>query len=273
MRIYTTKEMMKEGGRFHLLQFTTQKTEPIHTHDFIELVYILSGEVTHEIDGERYPLKRGDILFMNVGCTHAFSSSVEYCYVNILFTPQVLTNPHIFLALTAFNELCHDAPFGKLSFYGQERAEAEAIIQGMLTEFKEKKNHWEEMVGNRLHILLLMMLRKTELGVAEGELSDMWQKIAEYIDRNLDQRLTLSSLAEQWYYNPSYFSRCFKEQFGMTLTEYITRKRLEHAKQLLTATTLSLDEISEQTGFADRAALAHAFSKYLGMPPKEFRKK
>ena len=276
MKIYTKKEFIHPGKTIYVGKYSTSRTEPPHGHEFIELVYILSGQVTHEIDGQQYLLQRGDILFMSPGCTHAFYSNEKYTYINLLFSPEVLEeseNPLPLLSLSAFNELRHDAAFGMLSFFGEERSEIEASILSMLMEFKEKKPHWEEILSNGLHTLLLKMLRKAEQGIEERELSAMWQGLSQYIDENLGSRLTLSALAEKCFYNPSYFSRCFKEKFGLTLTEYITKKRLNHAKELLAAGSLSIEEISEQCGFADRAACTKAFQKYLGANPKDFRKK
>lgn len=276
MKIYTKNEFIHPGKTIYVGKYSTSRAEPVHTHEFIEIVYILSGQVTHEIDGHQYPLQRGDILFMNPGCTHAFYSNEKYTYINLLFSPEVLgesENPLPLLSLSAFNELRHDAAFGKLSFFGEERGEAEAMILSMLRENEEKKPHWEEILSNQLHTLLLKMLRKAEQGIEEREINALWRELSEYIDQNIGQKLTLSSLAQKCFYNPSYFSRCFKEKFGMTMTEYIQRKRLDHAKALLATTDLSLEEISERAGFADRAACAHAFLKYLGSNPKDFRKK
>jgi two-component system response regulator YesN len=116
------------------------------------------------------------------------------------------------------------------------------------------------------------MLRKTELGIEKKELDGLWQSLSEYIDQNLDSRLTLAALAEKCFYNPSYFSRIFKEKFGVSLTEYITRKRLSHAIMLLSESVLSVEEIGECVGFPDKNSLYHAFSRYLGTTPGEYRR-
>lgn len=266
---------MKENENIHLFQYTAASSEPLHSHDFIELVYILSGKANHEINGNQYSLSHGDLLFMNIGCTHTFSFDGEFSYVNILLSPKILAhseNALSLLSLTTFNELCSDGDFGKLTFFGKERSEVEAIIQAMQREYKEKPTHWEQVLSDYLHILLTKLLRKTEEGVDQKELGEMWRVLSKYIDQNIGEKLTLSSLAEKCFYNPSYFSRSFKEKFGMTLTEYVTRKRLERAAHLLSTTDQSIEEISERSGFSDRAACTHAFSKYFGCSPKDFRK-
>lgn len=276
MRIYTVDECIKYGN-IHLSKSTHICSEPIHTHEFIEIVYVLSGKMTQKIDGKSYQVKRGDVLFMNPQYTHSFDSDAEYSYINILFSPRIEedTSPYsVFslLFLSTFNELCADIGFGKTSFSGKERDDIENIVLAALKEYNEKSLSWESVVGNYLNIFITKLLRKVQLGIASDEISSMWDALAEYIENNLDSKLTLASLAHKCFYNPSYFSRVFKEKFGMTLSEYITRKRLDHAISLLKESELSIEEISIKCGFSDRSSLYHCFSRYVGASPNSYRK-
>ena len=83
----------------------------------------------------------------------------------------------------------------------------------------------------------------------------------------------MSDLAKKCFYNPSYFSRVFKEKFGVTFVEYVTVKRLDHAVKLLEENNLTLDEISRRAGFADKNSFYYAFSHYLGAKPSQYRSK
>ena len=130
----------------------------------------------------------------------------------------------------------------------------------------------KELTGFKGDVNELMDSVKTELGIGKSEMDGIWQSLSEYIDQNLDSRLTLAALAEKCFYNPSYFSRIFKEKFGVSLTEYITRKRLSHAIMLLSESVLSVEEIRECVGFPDKNSLYHAFSRYLGTTPGEYRR-
>ncbi len=282
MRTYTAEQYMKSNKNIHISKY---KKEPhaagdsLHTHDFIEIVYVLAGEMEHEIDGCRYRTAHGDMLFMNYGCRHAFTSEGDYTYVNILFSPEVMAdavitaqNAFSVLSLSAFNEMRAAQDFGCVRFFGAERDEIEALILSMLGEYEKKQTSWETVLGNLLTNLIIKMLRKTELGLAGGEMDGVWQSLSDYIDQNIDANLTLSALAEKCFYNPSYFSRVFKEKFGVSLTEYVTRKRLSYAVKLLSGSELSMEEICERTGFADKSSLYHAFSRYLGTTPGEYRR-
>ena len=282
MRKYTTEEFMKSNKNLHIFRCGgTSLTSDggVHTHEFIEIVYVLSGEMVHEIDGCRYNTARGDMLFMNYGCTHTFSSESAYTYVNILFSPElmadaVITTQNAFsvLSLSAFNEMRSAQDSGCVRFFGKERDEIEMLIFSMLEEYEKKQTSWETVLGNLLTNLIIKMLRKTELDIGKSEMDGIWQSLSEYIDQNLDSRLTLAALAEKCFYNPSYFSRIFKEKFGVSLTEYITRRRLSHAITLLSESTLSVEEIGERVGFPDKSSLYHAFSRYLGTTPGEYRR-
>ena len=282
MRIYTTKEFMKSNKNLHIFQCSGSPSVPdfnVHTHDFIEIVYVLSGEMVHEIDGCDYHTARGDMLFMNYGCTHTFSSDGAYTYVNILFSPELMAdavitaqNAFSVLSLSAFNEMRSAQDSGCVRFFGKERDEIEALILSMLDEYEKKQTSWETVLGNLLTNLIIKMLRKTELGITKSELDGIWQSLSEYIEKNLESRLTLSDLAKKCFYNPSYFSRVFKEKFGVSLTEFITRRRLTHAIKLLEETDFPIDEIGRRSGFAAKNSIYHAFARYLGTTPGEYRR-
>ena len=253
---------------------------PLHTHDFIEIVYILSGSVTQTVDGISYDMKRGDIAFLNYGSTHTFSPSAPFSYINVCFSPELLGNSIItpqnafsLLALTSFNEIRGENSSGKISFSATEREQIEAIFFSMLREYEAKAAGWHTVTEHYLGILLTLMLRHTELSVVEADGEQMWKELFDFIDGNLTAQLNLSTLAGKCFYNPSYFSRIFKEKFGSSPIEYITRRRLEEATRLLRETTLTLDEISTRVGFSDRRNFYHAFSKHFGCTPSEYRSK
>lgn len=278
MKIYTAQEWIEKEEFIRVSQHCHTSPEPPHIHEFIEVVYILDGKGTHMLDNRQYTVERGDMLFMNYGCVHAFHVEKSLSYINILFSPKTIVeniinpaNAFSMLSLSIFHELCNDSAFGKITFSGSERREIETIIFSMLNEYKERNRDWQETLNSYLHILLVKMLRKNEKGLEQTVLNDMWKALAEYIDANISSRLTLSTLAQKCFYNPSYFSRVFKEKFGVSMSEYLARLRLEKAIDLLQNTSLTIDEICEQVGFVDKSSFYHAFSRYLSASPMDFR--
>lgn len=277
MRVFKTDALIEKGKSIHVFQGSSPIVD-IHTHDFIEIVYIISGKGSESIDGKSYTVEQGDMVFINYGSTHSFDFGKEVKYFNICFSPETVSediitpeNAFSLLSLTAFNEMRCDSDGGKISFFGRERREVEEILKAMLYEYKTRAYAWDKVMGSYLNILITYMLRKTEAGIGEKEIGTVWRELSEYIDKNLRSKLTLSDLAGKCFYNPSYFSRVFKEKFGMSLVEYITRKRLDCAVELLRDNKYSIDEISELSGFSDRSSFYHAFSKYIGGSPSDHR--
>lgn len=280
MKVYRTEELIEKGESLHIFSGTRQDNpEPMHIHDFIELIYVRSGEAEECVDGVSYRVRRGDMVFINYGSTHSFTPCGEYAYINICFSPEVVgdaivtaENAFSLLSLTAFNEMRSESGGGVISFFGGERREVEEILSAMLHEYRDKPTAWGTVTENYLNILITKMLRKTQRGIDHEEMDGMWRSLSEYIDQNLSAELTLSALAQKCFYNPSYFSRVFKEKFRMSPVEYITRKRLDRAVMLLCESELSVDEISERAGFSDRRTFYHAFSKYIGGSPSAYRR-
>lgn len=280
MRVYRTEELIEKGKSLHIFAGQQKgEPEPTHIHDFIEIIYVRSGEAEECVDGVSYHVRHGDVIFINYGSPHSFVPKGDFAYINICFSPEVVgdaivtaENAFALLSLTAFNEMCSESGGGMLSFFGSERREIEEILSAMLREYREKLAAWDIVTENYLNILINKMLRKTQRGIDREEMGDMWRSLSEYIDQNLSGELTLSALAQKCFYNPSYFSRVFKEKFHMSPVEYVTRKRLDHAVALLCDSDLSVDEISERSGFSDRRTFYHAFSKYIGGSPSEYRR-
>ena len=106
----------------------------------------------------------------------------------------------------------------------------------------------------------------------QGESSDLWDKLLKYIDDNLSSELSLPYLAKKCFYNPSYFSRAFKERCGVSLTKYITVRRVERAIVLLENGGMSSEKIAEAVGFASKSALYRAFLREKGVSLSDYRK-
>lgn len=98
------------------------------------------------------------------------------------------------------------------------------------------------------------------------------QDVKDYIDKNYDQKITLDLLAEQFFINKFYLSRIFKEQYGISVTNYLLQVRITHAKQLLRFSQMSVSEIAQECGMNDANYFSRIFRKIEGTSPGNFRK-
>ncbi|WP_284645548.1 response regulator [Paenibacillus silviterrae] len=100
------------------------------------------------------------------------------------------------------------------------------------------------------------------------------QRAVEYIDKNFaGEELSLQSVADEAGMSSSYFSRLFKEELGVSFIDYITRLRMEKAKELLQEPGSKTYEIAYAVGYSDYPHFAKSFKKYCGFSPKEYKKR
>jgi len=109
-------------------------------------------------------------------------------------------------------------------------------------------------------------------GFARGGLPPrVLRRIREYIDNNIDQRISVELLAGLAKLSVCYFVRAFKQSTGITPHDYLIRQRVEKTKQLLSGTDMPLSEIALTVGFADQSHFARRFRQHVGMSPRHYR--
>lgn len=101
--------------------------------------------------------------------------------------------------------------------------------------------------------------------------SPLIQKALTLIDADITADLSLYAQARQLNVNSSYLSTLFKKETGVTLTEYVNKKRIRHALFLLNTTSLQIQVIAQSCGIPDVNYFTKTFRKYVGKTPKEYR--
>lgn len=96
-------------------------------------------------------------------------------------------------------------------------------------------------------------------------------KAKSFIKKHYQTDLTLGQVASAVHVSPSYLSKIFKNSTGQSFVQYLTKVRLEKAKQLLRNYALTVDQIADQVGFGSNSYFAAVFKKYEGMTPSQYR--
>jgi AraC family transcriptional regulator len=132
---------------------------------------------------------------------------------------------------------------------------------------------YAETLANFLAIRLLQgRIQSRFAGAAAPRLSAAHlRKITGFISAHLDQNLSVSELASIVYLSAFHFSRRFRASMGITPYQYVTTRRIELAKQLLSATRLPIIDISCRTGFSSQSHLCSRFKQWVGTTPKLYR--
>ena len=108
-------------------------------------------------------------------------------------------------------------------------------------------------------------------GKSEKAIGLTLEKAKNYIDANLDKKLTVKEIASKFYLSTAYFSKQFTKKFGISCNDYITNEKMKIAETMLE--TMSVNEVSERLGYLDPKNFRKAFLARYGYYPSELRKK
>ncbi|NIK77756.1 YesN/AraC family two-component response regulator [Paenibacillus castaneae] len=106
----------------------------------------------------------------------------------------------------------------------------------------------------------------------EDSYSPQVQEAILYLKEHLHEPLTMRDTAEHLHMNASYLSVLFKEQTGITFSDYLTRRRVQRAKELLSSTRLTIADIADQVGYQTAKYFVKVFRSLEGMSPGQYRK-
>lgn len=280
MKVFRAEGLLSPEENIRVQRLESAATEEEHTHEFIEIVYVASGTGYQQVAGSRYKVRKGTLLFINYGQSHSIQPDGTMVYYNILLHPEFVSqelldseNAFQILTLTAFadfqEEIGETTSF--IEFTGGKTLEMDAVARAMFQEFSDKALGYQTVLRGYLNILLTNVFRQMVALPEVTRRDQIMDEILDYIQRNSHETLTLTDLASRSFYNPSYFSRLFREYTGSTLTEYIHQQRIQQACQLLRDSTLSVEEIIQQVGYRQRKQFYMYFKRFTGTTPRQMR--
>jgi two-component system response regulator YesN len=143
-----------------------------------------------------------------------------------------------------------------------------AMLVSTHGEVMQKCETLDESVDAYGHFLdEIKFLRSTK-----KQLSKEIAQAVQFIQARYNVDISLHQIAEHLHITPNYLSTLFKKELQLNFSEYLTRIRLEKAKELLLNTNLKSYEIADSVGFADDSYFSRAFKKHVGVRPNGFRR-
>ncbi len=126
-----------------------------------------------------------------------------------------------------------------------------------------------------MRIIAAGFLRSEQFQAGNDRLDGImrFQQVLAYMDRNLEKPLTLEELADIEHLQPTYFSNLFSRHMGSPPMQYLNRKRIEKACEMLVTTNIPLCDIAGEIGYNDVYYFGRMFKKYIGISPGVYRKR
>lgn len=238
--------------------------EPLHTHKFIEIEYVIQGEGVQIINGVEYKVKRGDVFFLNIGDVHECKSNGSMDIINCIFTPNLFPE-------TKENALCRCEMLlpNFIRLPSKYILEMEQLLLKIEQEHNDRQLGFETILKSYISILITFLVRCSSEANA-GKDNEQFVDILKYVEQNFVD-ITLYDIARHFSYNSSYFSRYFKKNTGVSFTKYINDKRMSMAVDMLTNTNETVESIYKTVGFTNQSSFFRKFKESTGKTPSEFR--
>ena len=259
----------------HKLQVKGQNMGPLHTHDFFELEFLISGERFYFTKTQMYRLKAPAVLVLPPRTTHKFESNECEVYT-LQVSPESLSEDQ----QTFLNVL---AKKGIVSFPPQKLSPLRSILENMLKIYTSFPfNSYKKMIFN-IHLgrLLYMFYSYANIQKEETHYSlaadipnstaPVILKVLDYLHNHYKESFTLDDLCKRFHISKSYLSSSFAKATNTTVFQYKLSLQLEEAKRLCRETRYSYDKIAEMTGFSSGNYFRLIFKKHEGQTPNQHR--
>ena len=265
----------------HLLYIgkkTPMKSGEDHSHDYLELTYLLAGQARYTIEGQTHILRAGDLLVGNPGVVHRFElrdgeePPVEVYIGMSNFHFQDM--PQESLVLPDGSHVLHCKP--------ELKQDLNQLVQTMISETQVQQSGQYFMIKAYLVQMLLLIIRQIRGEKKHENRGYVFEsrskgyvvkRIIAYMNENYATHISLDQIAKNMYLSPVYISKIFKEETGESPIRYLIQIRLEKAKEILEDEACgSIRDVATEGGYEDVYYFSKLFKKYYGIAPAYYKK-
>ncbi len=247
-----------------------KKNNEFHWHDYYQFVYVRKGSGAVIIGDEVVRVSENDAVIVKRNEPHTFE----------VYSGKMETYEVKFILLDEKTDFLRE----DVRFFCHDTARS---IKHSLRQIEYETDDVDEFSRDVISvemckILLFMkreLMRRREIADIKAindddEVTDeLLDKIRRYIDENISQNITVKDVSEFVCVEYKYFSHHFALRYGMRLKQYIRRKRIELAKELIVNTEMNMTAIAETCGFGTIHYMTRVFKAEENISPTEFRRR
>lgn len=259
----------------------------MHKHEFIEVVYVVSGRAKHIIDGKEYHVKAGDISVINRMEEHCFcadeKSDEEFSTYDLMFTPDFLNDTLLdgedfstlsksFLFYSLFPD--KNGYIKRLNLIKNCNFEFGSIFDKIYNEYKNCPTGYINLIRVYTAELIIKLFRKMESSETtklSGSQKDIVNSVIDYIKVNYNINIKMEDISQKLFFNKNYIGKIFKQETGMPVSEFLREIRINEICRQLIDTDSKVCDIAARCGYNDMKSFYSAFKKHTGLTPKEYR--
>ncbi|MDG3086440.1 AraC family transcriptional regulator [Vibrio hannami] len=251
---------------------------PAHSHDYVEICYVLNGKSVQVIENEEVELLKGDLLFLGPGVTHEiYPTGNDDIIVNFIIHKKFFSYIFEFI-----NETCNlsnfftDVVFKKSStsaliFSTKGNGRLEGSLNEMLSELDGDEDLMEPRVKFLLGILVLDLtleepIRIEKVSYDQGVLC----KVITYMERNL-KTANLNEISDQLKMKNYNLSKLIKKESGVTFNNLLREIRFNKFCEIIKIKNISINDLAIEMGFSNTSDFYKKFKAKFGVSPREYR--
>lgn len=252
------------------------------SHDGYEFYYVWKGQGAYIAGSRVFPLGPGTLMPLSPRLMHKVlqtDMNEPICRHVLLVKDDYYRREGLARIFPTVED--SSPPLGAPIVIPEAGREAiERLLQGIQEELAHKETGFEHAISGYVRVLLSHFRRygiqtesKTDFSGAGVRLPSEVVYMIQHIGSNFQFPLALGELAKKIHMNPSYASQLFHRHTGHTLRQFITLKRMDHARQLLLDTVLPIHAIAIESGYNDCSHFIRMFKSTFGQTPEAFRQR
>lgn len=269
---YEERGYLTENFRLFHLKDRPNMDFDWHYHTFHKIIVFLAGSGHYAIEGERYPLHPGDMIFVGRGCVHRpeITDKEDYERYILYISPEYLKS----IGGETNLETCFDRTREQFRFVARPKKKYGEILQ-LLTELEQRSGGegfgqalLMQSVFLRFLITVTRAVEESRLDyVAATATDEKTVAILQYLSEHLAEQNSVEELSRRFAVSKYHMMRRFKEATGTTIHSYLSSKRLLLARELILQGR-SASAACYDCGFQDYSAFSRAYKKLFGTSPR-----
>lgn len=254
-----------------------------HWHSYFEITWVLEGRGNYFVNGQEYTMEKDDIIIFNNVEPHGWKLlGGNMKLLVMIFSPEFVAEkisvfdteylkPFVERGSNFKNRVGHEETVN-----GEIRTSIREIYQ----EWNDRKEGYPLMIKANVLRILTMLIRayqdETKSGEMLKEKKNAMKRLEQaftYINAHYCEKITLEEVASSVYMSSNYFSSYFRKVTNISFSDYVTRLRVNRARELLREDGANVTEIAMECGFNNISNFYRLYKKHMGKTPGDEKSK
>lgn len=278
--VFSSRKLLPPSRMIALRKHTRFVEFPAHSHDYIEILYMIRGETTHDMPGHPpLTLHAGELLMINCHAVHSIHRCGEADIgVNFIIRPSFFDDALTMVGssnalgsflLEALGRGESSVPY--LHFRVADVPSIQKLMESVLYRLIEQEDMHQRTLKAAMNLLLLDLLDHTAYLSMPGRRGNaLVLAVLEEIEQHYAS-IRFDELAAAHRVSPAYLCKMVRKTMGESCTQILQRKRIAQARWLLRDSDLPILEIAQAVGYENTGHFYRLFERETGLSPRAYR--